>query len=171
MIDVSCWCFSAVTDKFIDFQKTVTIKRELRHAAPLMWRQLFYYTPDLFCLRRIFTLLTGSTALCFTANGTPLASRRIRICRWISTPDGRQRSQWREVITCEPLDDIVFLGEQCGSCVGVCFWFVSSRQQLPAPLAICSQLQLVNSVVRHGAVCFWATCISLWHLCETGICY
>jgi hypothetical protein len=47
-------------------------------------------------------------------------------------------------------------------------WFVSSRQQLSAPLAICSQLQLVRSVVRHGAVYFGATCISVRHPCEIG---
>jgi hypothetical protein len=34
-------------------------------------------------------------------------------------------------------------------------------QQLSAPLAICSQLQLASSVVY-----FRATCISVWQLCE-----
>jgi hypothetical protein len=29
-------------------------------------------------------------------------------------------------------------------------WFVRSRQELSVPLAICSQLQLVSSVVGHG---------------------
>jgi hypothetical protein len=51
----------------------------------------------------------------------------------------------------------------CGS---LCF--VSSRQQLSAPLAICSQLQPVSSVVRHGAVHLRATCISVCHPCEYG---
>jgi hypothetical protein len=37
--------------------------------------------------------------------------------------------------------------------------FISSWQQLSASLAICSQLQLVASVVRHGAVYFRATYI------------
>jgi hypothetical protein len=55
----------------------------------------------------------------------------------------------------------MFHGKQCGSCVGVCLRFVSSRQQLSASLAIGSQLQLVNSVVRHGAVYIKATCISV----------
>jgi hypothetical protein len=44
----------------------------------------------------------------------------------------------------------MFHGEHCGSCVGVCLQFVSNKQQLSAPLAICSQLQLVSSVVLHG---------------------
>jgi hypothetical protein len=34
------------------------------------------------------------------------------------------------------------------------------RQQLSAPVAICSELQLVSSVVRHGAVYSRVTCIS-----------
>jgi hypothetical protein len=38
-------------------------------------------------------------------------------------------------------------------------------QQLSAPLGICSQL--VSRVVHHGAVCFRATCISVWHLWNT----
>jgi hypothetical protein len=33
-------------------------------------------------------------------------------------------------------------------------------QQLSATLAICSQFQLVGSVVRYGAVYFRAVCIS-----------
>jgi hypothetical protein len=47
--------------------------------------------------------------------------------------------------------------------MGVCLWFVSSRYQLSAPLAICSQLQLVSSV---APVYFRATCISVCHPCE-----
>jgi hypothetical protein len=42
-------------------------------------------------------------------------------------------------------------------------WFVSSRQQWSAPLAISSQLQLVSSVVHHGAVYFRA-----WHPVKYG---
>jgi hypothetical protein len=53
-------------------------------------------------------------------------------------------------------------GEQFGSCVGVCLWFVSSRHQLSPPLAICSQLQLVSSVVRQGQDFF------LLHTFQTG---
>jgi hypothetical protein len=48
----------------------------------------------------------------------------------------------------------MFHSEQCGSCVGVCLWFVRSRQQLSPPLAIRSQFQLVISVVTHGAAYF-----------------
>jgi hypothetical protein len=40
----------------------------------------------------------------------------------------------------------MFHGEQCGSCVGVCLWFVVSRQHLSVPSAICSHLKLVNNV-------------------------
>jgi hypothetical protein len=54
--------------------------------------------------------------------------------------------------------------------MGVCLWFVSSWKQLSAPLAICSQLQLVCSVVHHGVVYFRATCISVCHPCEIRIC-
>jgi hypothetical protein len=32
-------------------------------------------------------------------------------------------------------------------------------------------LQLVNSVVCHGAVYFRAKYTSVWHLCEIRICY
>jgi hypothetical protein len=39
-----------------------------------------------------------------------------------------------------------------GSCMGICLWFVSSKQQTSAPLAICSQLQLVSNVFHHGAI-------------------
>jgi hypothetical protein len=49
--------------------------------------------------------------------------------------------------------------------------FVSSRQQLSTPLAICSQLQLVSSVVHHGVVYSRVTCISVWQLCEIQICW
>jgi hypothetical protein len=39
---------------------------------------------------------------------------------------------------------------QCGSCMGVCLWFVSSRQQLSAPWDICSQLTAVwYDMVRY----------------------
>jgi hypothetical protein len=50
------------------------------------------------------------------------------------------------------------------------FMIFSSRQQLSAPLAICTQLQLVSSVVRHGEVHFRATCISVCHPCQIWIC-
>jgi hypothetical protein len=43
-------------------------------------------------------------------------------------------------------------------------------RQLSALLAVCSQLQLVSSVFRHGAVYFRGTCISVWHLREIRIC-
>jgi hypothetical protein len=49
--------------------------------------------------------------------------------------------------------------------VGVYLWFVSSRKQLLAPLAICSQIQLVCNLVCHGAVHFRATYISARHPC------
>jgi hypothetical protein len=55
----------------------------------------------------------------------------------------------------------MFHGEQCGSCVGICSWSVSSRRLLSAPLTVCSQLKLLSSVFRHGVVYFGATCISL----------
>jgi hypothetical protein len=49
----------------------------------------------------------------------------------------------------------------------ICLWHVKCERQLPAPLAICYQLQLVISLyVHHGAVYFVATCISVWCLCE-----
>jgi hypothetical protein len=41
------------------------------------------------------------------------------------------------------------------------FMIYRYRQQLSAPLDIFSQLQLASSVVRHGAVYFIATCISV----------
>jgi hypothetical protein len=55
----------------------------------------------------------------------------------------------------------MFRSTQYGLCMGVCLWFVNSRQQLSAPLATCSQLRLVSNVVRRGAVYFRATCISV----------
>jgi hypothetical protein len=42
--------------------------------------------------------------------------------------------------------------------------FISSRQQLSAPLAICSQSQLMSSVLRHGVVYFEQNIISVWHI-------
>jgi hypothetical protein len=54
--------------------------------------------------------------------------------------------------------------------VTICLLFVSSRQQLSAPLstpvAICSQLQLVRGLFRNGAVYFRVMCISICHPCE-----
>jgi hypothetical protein len=58
----------------------------------------------------------------------------------------------------------MFHSEQYCSCMGVCLWFVSSSQDLAAPLAISSQLQLVNSEVRRAPIYFKATRISVWHL-------
>jgi hypothetical protein len=43
----------------------------------------------IYSTRRIFTLLTGSTAQRFTATYAPLAARRIRILRLIGKLDGR----------------------------------------------------------------------------------
>jgi hypothetical protein len=55
----------------------------------------------------------------------------------------------------------MFHGEQCGSCVVISLRFVGSGRQLPAPLAVCSKLQLMSSVFRHGAVYLRATCTSV----------
>jgi hypothetical protein len=49
-------------------------------------------------------------------------------------------------------------------------WFLSSRQQLSAPLAICSWFQSVGSVVCHNALYFREMCISVCHLCKIWIC-
>jgi hypothetical protein len=49
----------------------------------------------------------------------------------------------------------MFYGEQCGLYVGI-HDFVSSWRQSSAPLAVCSQLQLVSSLLRHCAVYFTA---------------
>jgi hypothetical protein len=43
----------------------------------------------------------------------------------------------------------MFQGEQCSSSMEICLWFVSSVWQLSEPLAICSHVQLVNSVLHH----------------------
>jgi hypothetical protein len=48
----------------------------------------------------------------------------------------------------------MFHGEQWGSYVGVSLRSVSSEWQLSAPLAICSQIQVVSSVLHHGVVYF-----------------
>jgi hypothetical protein len=45
----------------------------------------------------------------------------------------------------------MFHGEQCGSCLEICLWFVSSCFQLSVLLAVCFRLQFVSSVFRHGA--------------------
>jgi hypothetical protein len=50
----------------------------------------------------------------------------------------------------------MFHSEQCGSCVGICLLFVNRGWHLSAPLAVCSQLKLVSSVFRHGAIYFSA---------------
>jgi hypothetical protein len=44
---------------------------------------------------------------------------------------------------------------------GNLFKSCSSGRQLSAPLAVCSQLQLVSSLFRHGTVYFRVTCISV----------
>jgi hypothetical protein len=52
--------------------------------------------------------------------------------------------------------------------LGNLFKIVSSEQQLSALLTVCSQLQLVSSVFRHGAIYVRAKCICIWHLLEYG---
>jgi hypothetical protein len=44
-------------------------------------------------------------------------------------------------------------------------------QQWADLLAICSQLQVVNSVFCHGAVYFRATSISVWQAVVKALCY
>jgi hypothetical protein len=51
--------------------------------------------------------------------------------------------------------------------VGVGLRFVNSRHHLSDTLAICSQVQLVSSVVHHCVVYFRATRISVCHPHET----
>jgi hypothetical protein len=58
----------------------------------------------------------------------------------------------------------MFHDEQCDSCEEICLRFFSSGRQLSAPLAVCSQLQLMCSVFCLGVVYFRATCISVWHV-------
>jgi hypothetical protein len=45
-----------------------------------------------------------------------------------------------------------------------CLWFIRSGRQFSAPLAICSHLQLVSSVFRHGSVCFKTPYISVYDI-------
>jgi hypothetical protein len=63
------------------------------------------------------------------------------------------------------LDSIMFHSKQWCSCMGVCLQFVSSGQQSSLPLANCSQLQLVSSVIHQDVIYFRTTC----HLCEIWI--
>jgi hypothetical protein len=111
---------------------------------------------------RVFvTLLTSSRRpVCHLLRGA------YEFWKWISMPDGRYCLEWREVINlwttwwhCVSLWALGFMH-------GSSLWFVSSRQQLSARLAICSQSQVVSSVLHHGAVYFRAVCISVWQLCE-----
>jgi hypothetical protein len=69
---------------------------------------------------------------------------------WWPITFGIKGSYW----LCGLLDGIMFHDEQCGSCVRISLWFFSSGRQLSAPLAVCSQLQLVSSVLCQGAVNF-----------------
>jgi hypothetical protein len=67
-------------------------------------------------------------------------------------PGGRWHLELRGFISfVGPLDGIIFQGEQCGSCVGICLWFVSCWRQLSAPLAVCFQLELsvCSAMVRY----------------------
>jgi hypothetical protein len=113
---------------------------------------------------RIFSVWTRSMTLRLTTAGV----RRI----WIVPMNQHARwpicLEWREIINLWTTwwYYVMLLSEQCGSS-----WFVSSRQQLSAPLAICSQLQLVSSVVSHGVAYFRAVCLPICHPCEIRICY
>jgi hypothetical protein len=115
--------------------------------------------------RRIFNMWTGSMALRFAPTGAPLAVKRIRILpmnqhAWRPITLEIEESYW----LCGMLDGCIFHGDQCGSCMIIWLWFISSGRHLSAPLVICSQLKLVSSVIRHGAVYFRATCVSVWHV-------
>jgi hypothetical protein len=99
------------------------------------------YRKDIWCVDRVHgsALHGGRWAACCEAH-TNFADESACL-----TAD----NVWNEgkYLTCGPLGGIMLHGGQCGS-----LWFLSSRQQLSAPLAICSQLQLVRSVLRHGEV-------------------
>jgi hypothetical protein len=118
-----------------------------------------------------FNFVDRFTALCFTATGAPPAPRCIRILpmnqhAWWPITFGMKGSNY----LLDRLTTLCFTASSAVYVLGVCLRFVSSMQQLSAPLAICSQLQLVSSVVRHGDVYFRAACISVWHLREIQIC-
>jgi hypothetical protein len=97
-----------------------------------------------------------------TATSALLVVRRIQIMvmnqyAWWTISFEIQESYY----ICGPLDGTMLHSEQYGSCVGVCLWFVSSRRQLWAPLAVCSHLISKAQVVLHGAVYLIATCVSV----------
>jgi hypothetical protein len=82
-------------------------------------------------------------------------------CQRIGMPDGRSRLEWWEVINLWTAWRHYVSGRAVPFMRGsLCF--VSSRQQLSSPLAICSRLQLVSSVV----VLVRYTLVTL-HLCMT----
>jgi hypothetical protein len=60
---------------------------------------------------------------------------------WWPITFGTKRSYY----LCGQVNGTVFHGEQCGSFVGICLWFVSSGRQLSAPLALLSY--------NYSAVC------------------
>jgi hypothetical protein len=95
--------------------------------------------------REILAFVDRFMALHFTATGAPPAARRIIILSM------NQYAWWpipfeiKESGLYGPLDDIMFYGVQCGSCVEICLWFVISGRQLSAQLAAWFQLQRVPS--------------------------
>jgi hypothetical protein len=94
----------------------------------------------------ILTFVDLFTALHFTATSAPPAARCIRILPM------NNYAWWLIMFGIKGSDSIMLHGEQCDSSMGICLWFVTSGQQLSAPLAICPELQIVSSVFRHGAV-------------------
>jgi hypothetical protein len=119
--------------------------------------------------REILAFVDRFTALHFTANGAPSAARRIIILSMNQYAWWPIQFEIKGSGLCGPLDDVMFYGEQCGSCVGICLWFVSSGRQFSVPIAVWFKLQLLSSVFRHCAVYFRATCIPVWHQCEMRI--
>jgi hypothetical protein len=74
-------------------------------------------------------------------------------------------------LTSRLLDGIMFHSEKCSSCSGVCSWFVSSWQQSFSSSSHLYPVQLMSSVVYHGAVNFRVTFTSVQHLCKIQICW
>jgi hypothetical protein len=76
---------------------------------------------------------------------------------------------WNEgkKLTCGPLDSIMFHSEQCGSCVGVCLWFVSSLQQFSAPLAILFYIFIVS---EQCCTSWCSIFYSNMYYCMTSVC-